>query len=250
MLTAADELAALPADNVGLELSKSLSFLAYVTLWHQHERFPDVIQRVLQVGESQTNPEILYELQTAGTRGPCSLAQAEALLAMNDRWQSQALKDYDRAEANHYRARILRMCQRPDEALELLSHTHPNERRRYQALLFSSLCWSDKGDAARSDQLFQDAVNSVIARMPLAQSRELKQMFGDKYPVTLPPPNQPISSSSTGNNRPTQNTPFAHYGVLRQSLSFDVLSPRGDIHTGKLCETLGWGVSFGARWLR
>ncbi len=185
---ATQALQCLPKEIVDIELATGLSFMSYLTLWHQVNKYAEVVEAVVRAGQDETDPRVIEHLMNAGTRGRCTREQAETLLAMNDRWLLAATDDFAQSEANHFRGRILWQSGRYDEAIEVLQGTQHSERRRYQADLFISLCWKDKGDLAKAESLFLGAVKGILPRLPVHFAVALQDSI--KVRITASPPQQ------------------------------------------------------------
>ncbi len=176
-----------PRVVAGYELYTSLTHMAYLTMWHHRQQFPEVIEAVVRVGRGETDPKLIFHLLDAGTRGRCTQLQAEELLTLVDRWITCPVNDYDRREAIHFRGRVLYFLGRAEEALQILQQPQPSEPRQYQANLFICLCLKDLGRIEEAHSKFAETTEWLLARVDTHYAESLRaQVMRD--PVTLERP--------------------------------------------------------------
>ncbi len=185
---AADQYHQLPKTLVGFRQFEALHFMSYLALWHQSDRFQDVISRVVAVGPQAEKFEEFEMLLLAGTSGECTSEQATALLEMSNRMMESTTDEHRKPFAVHLRGRIYWQLGRFDEALALLEEPQPNEVRELQSKLYQSLCWNGKGDRERSLALFYEAVNSIIHRIPKSGAQYLKNVMGHRVEFEMNDP--------------------------------------------------------------
>jgi len=172
-----------PRELVARELYTSLTHMAYLTMWNLTDKFSQVVDKVIQVGSNEREPEMLFHLLDAGTRGRCSVEQAREMLKISQRWVDNPLNEYDSKEAHHFRARLYYFLGMPEQAMADLRMTPPNEAREYQAKLFSSLCLKQMGKEAEAQAELESTILWLLPRVDEVFAKALRdKLFQD--PVT------------------------------------------------------------------